>query len=97
MVTSGGVYNGTEQLDSLGPYQKWYIAGLQDNFYYNKDNEMKTPRKLDQMPNDMMDFHSYTEAEIDENKFIVPAYCTSKCGPTTFCAKFQGTNLAMMQ
>lgn len=91
MVKSGGVYNGTEQLDSKGPYQKWFIPGLQDNFYWNKDDSFKTPRKLDQMPNDLMDFYTYTEGKIDESKFTLPSYCTSKCPDDSFCGRFRTT------
>jgi hypothetical protein len=50
MVTAGGVYNGTEQIDSNGPYEKWYIKGGQDNFYYNKADALNTPRRLNQLP-----------------------------------------------
>lgn len=90
LAKGGAVYNGTEQLDSKGPYQKWYIKGLQDNYYYNKADGLSTPRKLSQLPEDIMDFTSYSIGKIDESKFQVPDYCTSKCGLTTVCAGLRG-------
>lgn len=80
MPKSGAEYVGTEQLDSKGPYEKWHIKGLQENFYWTKNNFERTPRKLFQVPNDDMDFTSYSESKPDESKFIVPEYCTDQCG-----------------
>ena len=90
LVKGGAVYNGTEQLDAKGPYQKWYIKGLQDNFYYNKDDSLKTPRKLVQGTDDTMDFTNFRIGEIDDRKFALPSYCTSKCGLLTICAGLRG-------
>ena len=90
LVKGGATYNGTEQLDSKGPYQKWYIKGLQDNYYYNKNDSLSTPRKLVQGSDDIMDFINYSEGKVDDSKFILPEYCTSKCGLTTICAGLRG-------
>jgi hypothetical protein len=38
---------------------KWEIKGLQSNFYYHADDALKTPRRLNQAPDDLMDFSSY--------------------------------------
>lgn len=81
---------GTEQLDANGPYQKWYIKGGQDNFYYNKNDTNKTPRKLFQVPEDDMDFSNFQVGKPDESKFALPSYCNDKCGLTTICAALRG-------
>lgn len=91
---SNAVYNGTEQLDSSGPYDKWWIEGLQDNFYWEKRDSVRTPRKLFQVPEDDMDFTRFIVGPPAEDKFILPEYCTDKCGPTSFCAKFQGNMIS---
>lgn len=85
-MKGGAVYNGTEQLDGQGPYERWYIKGVQDNLYYNKNDSIQTPRRLSQVPDDIMDFTSYSVGPVDSQKFELPAYCTSKCGLTTICA-----------
>jgi hypothetical protein len=56
---AGAVNQGTEQLDKNGPYQKWYIKGLQDNYFYNKNDSVNTPRRLFQVPEDDMNFSNF--------------------------------------
>jgi hypothetical protein len=90
LVKAGAVYQGTEQIDDKGPYQKWYIKGGQDNFYYNKNDSVNTPRRLNQVPEDLMDFLSFTVGKPDESKFNLPSYCTDKCGLLTICAGLRG-------
>ena len=65
LVKAGAVSQGTEQLDQKGPYQKWYIKGGQDNYYYNKNDSVNTPRKLFQVPDDDMDFTRYVVGKPD--------------------------------
>jgi len=90
LVKAGAVYNGTEQLDGSGPYQKWEVKGGQENFYWHKDDQNSTPRKLLQVPEDDMDFTSFSIGKPDDSKFAVPSYCTAKCGLTTICAFLRG-------
>lgn len=49
-------YLGVEQLDSRGPYLKWDTRGGQSNLYYHLNDAQKTPRRLYQNPDDLMDF-----------------------------------------
>lgn len=90
MVKAGAVYQGTEQIDEKGPYAKWYIKGGQDNYYYNKQDSNNTPRRLNQVPEDLMDYTNFIVGKPDESKFILPEYCSSKCGLTTICAGLRG-------
>jgi len=89
MVKSGAKYVGREQLDPNGPYIKWDIRGGQDNLYYHKDDDIKTPRRLYQVPEDLMDFSNY-RLTVDASKFTLPSYCKDKCGATTICAGLRG-------
>ncbi len=86
LITGGAKYNGTEQLDPAGPYQKWEIKGLQENFYYNKNDSLQTPRRLYQVSDDLMDFKNYKVGPVDPKVFELPSYCTAKCGLLTICA-----------
>ena len=72
---------------------KWEINGLQDNYYYHKNDTLNTPRRLFQIPNDLQDFYGYRLGISDPSIFKVPSYCTDKCGPTTFCAKFRSDKI----
>ncbi len=90
LITGGAKYNGTEQLDASGPYQKWEIKGLQENFYYNKNDTLQTPRRLYQVSDDLMDFKNYKVGPVDSKVFELPSYCTSKCGALTICATLRG-------
>lgn len=80
------MYNGTEQLDAKGPYDKWEIKGGQDNFYWNKNDALKTPRRLLQVPEDDMNYTRIDVGPVDQSKFALPEYCNSQCGLTTICA-----------
>jgi hypothetical protein len=64
-VKGGAAYQGTEQLDGSGPYQKWEIKGVQENFYYNKNDTKQTPRRLYQVSDDLMDFTRYQIGPVD--------------------------------
>ena len=86
---AGAKYNGTEQLDDKGPYDKWEIKGGQENFYWNKDDVNKTPRRLYQVSDDDMNFTKLAVGKPDESKFVLPERCTAKCGLTTICALLQ--------
>jgi hypothetical protein len=37
-----------------------------------------------------MDFTKYTVGKVDDSKFVLPSYCTDKCGLTTICAGLRG-------
>jgi hypothetical protein len=65
LVKAGAVNQGTEQLDQNGPYQKWYIKGLQDNYFYNKKDSLNTPRRLYQVSDDDMNFSNYRVGKPD--------------------------------
>jgi len=65
LVKGGATYQGTEQIDSSGPYSKWEIKGLQENFYYNKNDTQQTPRRLYQVSDDLMDFTRYQVGPVD--------------------------------
>lgn len=65
---------------------KWSVKGLQDNYYYHADDSFKTPRRLFQVSDDLMDFTSYNIGIKDPNVFNLPSYCTDKCGATSICA-----------
>jgi len=93
LVKGGANYQGTEQIDAKGPYQKWEIKGLQENYYYNKNDSLQTPRRLNQAPDDLMDFTQYIVGPSDESHFALPDYCTSKCGIATICAGLRGDSL----
>jgi len=56
---------------------KWDSKGLQDNYYYNKNDTLNTPRRLAQ---------GYKAGITDESVFKLPSYCTDVCGFTTICA-----------
>jgi hypothetical protein len=66
------------------------VKGLQSNFYYHANDQLKTPRRLEQGTDDIMDFTSYYVGIKDPNVFRVPSYCTDKCGLTTICAALRG-------
>lgn len=78
-------------------YPKWEIKGLQTNFYYHADDALKTPRRLYQVSDDLMDFNGYFVGIKDPNVFKLPAYCTDKCGLTTICAGLRGDHLLAKQ
>lgn len=86
-----GQYLGIEKLEDGESYEKWNIKGLQDNFYYNTRDSKRIPRRLDQHPNDVMDFelNSYYEGIKDSSVFTLPSYCTATCGLTTICAQLR--------
>jgi hypothetical protein len=65
---------------------KWDAKGLQDNYYYHKNDSLNTPRRLSQGGGDIMDFFEYKVGLTDENVFKLPSYCTDTCGLTTICA-----------
>lgn len=90
LVTSNASYKGLEKLDDGQSYIKWEIQGLQDNLYYHKDDELKTPRRLYQVSDDLMDFSNYKVGITDPNVFNLPSYCKDKCGFTTICAALRG-------
>lgn len=92
-MKAGANYQGTEQIDANGPYQKWEIKGLQENYYYNKNDSLQTPRRLYQVSDDLMDFTKYIVGPSAESRFALPDYCTSKCGLTTICAGLRGDSL----
>ena len=71
---------------------KWLIKGLQSNYYYHANDTLKTPRRLNQEPDDLMDFTSYNVGIKDSKVFNLPSYCTDKCGLTTICAGLRGEN-----
>lgn len=85
-MKANATYAGTEKLDNDGPYLKWDIKGLQDNLYYHKNDTLKTPRRLYQVSDDLMDFFGYKVGITDPSVFTLPSYCTDKCGSTTICA-----------
>lgn len=76
-------------------YMKWMIKGLQTNYYYHADDSLKTPRRLNQQPDDLMDFTDYQIGISDESIFNLPSYCTDKCGPTTICAGLRGDSVQL--
>ena len=65
---------------------KWQIKGLQTNLYYHKNDTLNTPRRLNQVSDDLMDFTGYKVGITDPKIFDLPSYCTDKCGVTTVCA-----------
>ena len=93
LVKANATYQGTENLDAGGPYMKWDIKGLQDNLYYHKNDTLNTPRRLNQLSDDLMDFTSYKVGITDPSVFNLPSYCTDKCGATTICAALRNDNL----
>ena len=72
---------------------KWDIKGVQDNLYYHYDDDQKTPRRLNQVSDDLMDFKNYKIGITDPSVFTVPSYCKDKCGVTTICAALRGESL----
>ena len=64
---------------------KYCDLGDQDNYYYHKSDTLKTPRRLFQSPDDLMDFTDFSLGIKDENVFNIPPYCTDKCGRETIC------------
>ena len=89
LVKGGAEYQGT-----TNNTQKWYIKGLQDNYYYNLDNEEKTPVRLYQVSDDDMNFTRYQVGDtFPQGIFDLPSYCTDKCGATTICAALRGDSL----
>jgi hypothetical protein len=90
LVKGGAKFNGTEQIDAAGPYLKWEIKGGQENYYYNKNDTLQTPRRLNQVPDDLMDFKNYKVGQVDSKVFELPSYCTAKCGTLTICAGLRG-------
>lgn len=88
---------GDEQLDVNGPYEKWEVKGNLENYYYNKKDAARTPRKLIEVPDDVMDFYNFKEGKIDDSHFLIPDYCLSKCGLNTFCASLRGEDSQLTQ
>jgi hypothetical protein len=84
-------YMGLEKFDD-GTHEKWEIKGIQENYYYNTLDSKRVPRRLDQHPNDLMDFKvsSYQESITNSSVFNLPSYCTATCGLTTLCATVRG-------
>lgn len=93
LVTANATYQGTENLDSQGPYMKWLIKGLQSNLYYHKNDTLNTPRRLNQLSDDLMDFTAYKVGISDPKIFELPSYCKDQCGLTTICAGLRNDNL----
>lgn len=93
MAKSNTTYEGTESLDSQGPYMKWLIKGDSDNWYYHKNDTLQTPRRLKQGTHDVMDYTSYKVGITDPKVFDLPSYCTDKCGATTACSILRKDNL----
>lgn len=87
---SNGTYQGTEKLDDGKTYLKWEIKGLQSNFYYHSNDTNKTPKRLVQGSDDLMDYTDYYIGIKDPSVFHLPSYCTDKCGATTICAGLRG-------
>ena len=85
LKTTNATYLGTEKLDAGEPYMKWDSKGLQNNYYYQKNDSLNTPRRLLQGSDDLMDFYDYNVGIRDESIFKLPSYCTDVCGLTTFC------------
>lgn len=88
---STATYMGQEKLYDGVSYEKWDMKGLQDNYYYNQIGGKRIMRRLDQHPNDLMDFQpsTYYEGIRDNKVFNLPSYCTSTCGATTICAELR--------
>lgn len=86
LVKGKARYVGTAQLDPQGPYNKWEIKGGQENYYYTKNDSSQTPRRLEQVPEDNMDFTNFKAGPVDPKRFVLPSYCTSQCGSLTICA-----------
>lgn len=88
---SSAQYLGLEKIDNES-FEKWDIKGLQDNFYYNTADAKRIPRRLNQQPDDLMDFNmaSYKESITNSSIFTLPSYCTATCGLTTICATIRG-------
>ena len=88
---SSAQYLGLEKIDNER-FEKWDIKGLQDNFYYNTADAKRIPRRLNQQPDDLMDFNmaSYKESITNSSIFTLPSYCTATCGLTTICATIRG-------
>lgn len=82
-----------EKLEDGGSYMKWEVKGLQTNLYYNKNDTLNTPRRLNQLSDDLMDFYDYSVGIKDPSVFKLPSYCTEKCGLTTICAGLRGETL----
>lgn len=84
-------YLGIEKIDNAD-FEKWDIKGLQDNYYYNTPDAKRVPRRLDQHPDDVMDFimSSYKLSITNSSIFNLPSYCTATCGLTTICATLRG-------
>jgi hypothetical protein len=97
LVRAGANFVGDEQLDVNGPYEKWEVKGNLENYYYNKKDAARTPRKLIEVPDDVMDFYNFKEGKIDDSHFLIPDYCLSKCGLNTFCASLRGEDSQLTQ
>lgn len=82
-------------LDAEGPYQKWEVRGIQENFYYNKKDSVRTPRKLVDIPDDNTDFYNFKQGKVDDSHFLLPDYCLGKCGIGTFCSGLRGETLQL--
>lgn len=65
---------------------KWDVKGLQDNYFYHKNDTLNTPKRLAQGGDDTQDFFDYKVGITDESVFKLPSYCTDVCGLTTICA-----------
>lgn len=74
-------------------YAKWEVKGLQTNLYYHAEDALKTPRRLYQVSDDLMDFNGYYVGLKDPSIFKLPGYCTDKCGLTTICAGLRGEHV----
>ena len=48
-----------DAFDSSRTYMKWEIKGLQENYYYHKNDTLNTPKRLVQGGDDTQDFYEY--------------------------------------
>lgn len=97
LVKSNATFVGKEKLEDGASYMKWEIKGLQTNLYYHKDDALKTPRRLFQESDDLMDFTDYSVGIKDSSVFNLPGYCTDKCGLTSICAALRGETPSLQQ
>jgi hypothetical protein len=82
--------NGTEVINGTS-YQRWFIEGLQPNYYYETTGANRVMKRITQGKDDIMDFDPATlRTKVDESDFKLPSYCNSTCGATTICAGLRG-------
>eukprot|EP00761_Pharyngomonas_kirbyi_P011356 gb/GECH01011381.1/.p1 GENE.gb/GECH01011381.1/~~gb/GECH01011381.1/.p1 ORF type:complete len:216 (+),score=26.28 gb/GECH01011381.1/:1-648(+) len=81
----GAEYKGETELRGRS-VNVWNQKGLQDNYVYETLGK-QVPMRIDEKPNDVMDFHvnSFKEGAPNPKLFKVPSYCEKKCPLFSIC------------